>query len=36
VVKITINCIKGSLKLSTSIGINAIYLEINTHQNRSF
>ena len=36
VVKITINWIKGSLKLSTSIGINAIYLEINTHQNMSF
>jgi hypothetical protein len=36
VVKITINWITGSLKLSTSIGNNAIYLQINTHQNSSF
>jgi len=34
--KTTINWIRGSLKLSTSIGIKAINSKINIHQNMGF
>ena len=34
--KITISWIRGSLKLSTSIGIKAIHSKINIHQNMGF